>query len=293
MRCSTWTVIHQPTARSFLRVVGGRVVGTRAARWPRPPAWDHDVLCSVDSVTMSFRNLPREHLAKVGVDLTFVLHDASCGPIYALIVVSADTGSRAIFVDPANIKSLEPQGTRSEWFQGAKVLMVDHLYPAIVLAAVQMARQLGLQVVSDIEMEMPQLAAIRAGIDHFICSAEFAVPYTGCHDPRTACEMLSRSAPHRAVVVTAGQEGCYWCTHDQSEVKHVPGHRIEPVDTTGCGDVFHGAHCHGLAVGWTIEHIIHFANAAAAVKATRTGGWAAVPTSEEVQQILERPAKPN
>ena len=136
--------------------------------------------------------------------------------------------------------------------------MVDHLYPAIVLPAVQMARQLGLQVVSDIELEMPQLAEIRAGIDHFICSAEFAVPYTGCQDPPTACEMLSRSAPHRAVVVTAGREGCYWCTHDQPEVKHVPGHRIEPVDTTGCGDVFHGAYCHGLAAGWSIERMHPF-----------------------------------
>ena len=151
----------------------------------------------------------------------------SCGPIYALIVVSADTGSRAIFVDPASIKPLEPAGLRSEWFQGAKVLMVDHLYPAAILPAVRMARQLGLQVVSDIEMEMPQLAEIRAGIDHFICSAEFAVPYTGGRDPRAACEMLSRSAPHRTVVVTAGQDGCYWCTHDQSAVKHVPAHRIE------------------------------------------------------------------
>ena len=230
----------------------------------------------------------REHLARGGVDLTFLLHDASCGPVYALIVVSADTGSRAIFVDPASIKSLEPAELRSEWFQSAKVLMVDHLYPAIILPAVQMARQFGLQVVSDIELEMPQLAEIRAGIDHFICSAEFAVPYTGGRDPRAACEMLSRSAPHRAVVVTAGREGCYWCTHDQPEVKHVPGHRIDAVDTTGCGDVFHGAYCHGLAAGWTVERIIHFANAAAAVKATRTGGWAAVPTYEEIQQMLER-----
>ena len=57
--------------------------------------------------------------------------------------------------------------------------MVDHLYPAAILPAVRMARQLGLQVVSDIEMEMPELAEIRAGIDHFICSAEFALPFTG------------------------------------------------------------------------------------------------------------------
>jgi sulfofructose kinase len=229
----------------------------------------------------------REHLVRAGVDLSFVLHDPSCGPIYALIVVSADTGARAIFVDPASVRPLEYEELRADWLQGAQVLMVDHLYPAAILPAVRMARQLGLQVVSDIETDMPQLAEIRAGIDHFICSAEFALPFTGRADPREACEMLRRSAPHQTVVVTAGGDGCYWCSGAESAVTHLPAHRIEPVDTTGCGDVFHGAFCHGLAAGWSVERIIRFANAAAAVKATRTGGWAAVPTKEEVQQLLQ------
>ncbi len=72
-------------------------------------------------------------------------------------------------------------------------------------------------------------------------------------------------------------------------MKHTPAHRIEPVDTTGCGDVFHGAFCHGLAQGWPIKQIIPFANAAAAIKATRTGGWLAVPTLQEVHDILGGP----
>jgi sugar/nucleoside kinase (ribokinase family) len=142
--------------------------------------------------------------------------------------------------------------------------------------------------VSDIEAEMPQLAEIRAGIDHFICSAEFALPFTGRGDPRAACDALRQSAPHQVVVVTAGDDGCYWCTADRAPVEHVPAHRVESVDTTGCGDVFHGAYCHGVAAGWNVERIVHFANAAAAIKATRTGGWAAVPTHEEIRQLFAR-----
>jgi len=230
----------------------------------------------------------REHLARAGVDLSLMLHDPASGPVYALIVVSADSGSRAIFVDPASIRRLQRQDLKVEWFEGAKVLMVDHVYPEAILPAVQMARALGLQVVSDIEAEMTQLAEIRAAIDHFICSAEFALPFTGRRDPRAACDALRRSAPHQVVVVTAGGDGCYWCTTDRAPVEHVPAHRVESVDTTGCGDVFHGAYCHGLAAGWSVERIVHFANAAAAIKATRTGGWAAVPTHEEIRQLLAR-----
>ena len=99
--------------------------------------------------------------------------------------------------------------------------------------------------------------------------------------------MLAQSGQHRTVVVTAGKEGCYWCVQGQSDIEHTLAHRIEPVDTTGCGDVFYGAFCHGLVQRWPMEQIIRFANAAAAIKATRTGGWAAVPTLEEVQEILE------
>jgi sulfofructose kinase len=89
--------------------------------------------------------------------------------------------------------------------------------------------------------------------------------------------------------VTAGQDGCYWCSREETEVRHVPAHRVVPVDTTGCGDVFHGAFGHGLVAGWSMERVIRFANAAAAVKATRTGGWAAVPTHEEIERILAAP----
>ncbi len=230
----------------------------------------------------------RHHLAATGVDLSLVLHDPQCGPLCSVIVVARDTGSRAIFADKGMVRPLEPAELTPQWFGGAKVLLVDHLYPPVILPAVRMARELGLQVVSDIESDMPQLAEIRANIDHFICSAEFAVPYTATDTPQAACQALGRSDQNQTVVVTAGQDGCYWCAPGSGDVKHLAAHAIEPVDTTGCGDVFHGAYCHALLAGWGIERTIRFANAAAAIKATRTGGWAAVPTLSEIQQILER-----
>jgi ribokinase len=228
----------------------------------------------------------RDHLSSTGVDLSRILCDRESGPIYCMIVVAADTGSRAIFIDRSLIKPLLPAELRPEWFADAKVLLVDNLHPPTILPAVRMAREQGLQVVSDIETRVPELDAIRAQIDHFICSAEFAVPYTGAQGPSEACRVLAQSGRHRTVAVTAGAAGCYWCNDGQPNVIHTPPHSVDPVDTTGCGDVFHGAFCHGLAQGWPIERVIPFANAAGAIKATRTGGWAAVPTPEEVQRML-------
>ena len=217
----------------------------------------------------------REHLAAAGVDLSLLLQDPQSGPIYCVIVVSSDTGSRTIYVDDSAVRPLQPSELSSDWFHGARILLVDHLYPPTILPAVRMARDMGLEVVSDIERNIPELSEFRQYIDHMICSEEFAVSHAGVDGPREACRALARSGRHRTVVVTAGRSGCYWCTSDRSEVAHLPAQPVEPVDTTGCGDVFHGAFCHGLVRGWPIDQTIRFANAAAGIKAGRTGGWAA------------------
>ncbi len=228
----------------------------------------------------------RERLAEAGIDLSLLLHDSESGPLHSVIIVSQDTGTRAILADRERFKPLEPDELFPDWFCGARVLMVDHIHPPVILPAVRLAREAGLQVVSDIERDMPQLAEVRRYVDHYICSAEFAVPFTQSEDPATACRRLVQGGPPQTVVVTAGAAGCYWCAAGTDDVQHVPGHAIKPVDTTGCGDVFHGAFCHAMVAEWSVERAICFANAAAAIKATRTGGWAAVPALSEIQELL-------
>src|SRR5690606_3775912 len=160
---------------------------------------------------------------------------------------------------------------RPEWFAGAKVLLVDHFGPPTILAGVKIARELGLQVVSDIERDVPEFPEIRRYVDHLVCSETFAMPYTGRSSPAEACAALAETGTHRTVVVTAGDQGCYWQTAESGGIRHKPAHKVRAVDTTGCGDVFHGVFCHGLARGWPIEKIIDWATAGAAIKAGRVG----------------------
>jgi sugar/nucleoside kinase (ribokinase family) len=62
------------------------------------------------------------------------------------------------------------------------------------------------------------------------------------------------------------------------------------VDTTGCGDVFHGAYASALARGLSLAERVRFAAAAAALKATRPGGQAGIPTRPEVEAFLQEHA---
>jgi 5-dehydro-2-deoxygluconokinase len=59
------------------------------------------------------------------------------------------------------------------------------------------------------------------------------------------------------------------------------------VNGLGAGDAFGGALCHGLLAGWDIERMMRFANAAGAIVAGRLACSDAMPTTEEVDELLK------
>jgi hypothetical protein len=67
---------------------------------------------------------------------------------------------------------------------------------------------------------------------------------------------------------------------------YVPAFRVDAVDTTGAGDVFHGAYLYGHLQGWPAVPRLRFAAAAAALKCRHLGGRAGIPTRAEVEQFL-------
>jgi 5-dehydro-2-deoxygluconokinase len=68
----------------------------------------------------------------------------------------------------------------------------------------------------------------------------------------------------------------------------VPPIPVEVVNGLGAGDAFGGALAHGLLAGWPLERTIRFANAAGALVASRLGCADDMPTSAEVDALLER-----
>ena len=74
--------------------------------------------------------------------------------------------------------------------------------------------------------------------------------------------------------------------HGMKTVQHYPAFKVKAIDTTGCGDVFHGAYAVALARGQDLTERIRFASATAALKATRHGGQAGIPTRRQVEKFL-------
>jgi hypothetical protein len=169
----------------------------------------------------------------------------------------------------------------------APVLLVDHRGVAGSLRAVRIAQAHGGQVVADFErVSEPGFEELAAEVDHLIVSERFANAITGAHDPAQAAAELA-TPRRKAVVGTCGAAGCWYLAPAVGGLpRRFPAYPVEVADTTGCGDVFHGAYAAALVQGQDIASRIAFASAAAALKATQPGGQSGLPTRQEVQRFL-------
>lgn len=103
-------------------------------------------------------------------------------------------------------------------------------------------------------------------------------------DPERAAEALMSLGPSLAVV-KRGPEGVVARRTDEAVA--VPPVEVDVVNGLGAGDAFGGALCHGLLAGWELDRIIRFANVAGAIVASRLECSTAMPTTEEVEALME------
>ena len=104
-------------------------------------------------------------------------------------------------------------------------------------------------------------------------------------DPALLIDALLALGPER-VVLTLGSAGCL--VADRSTRRSIPALPAEAVDTVGAGDAFNGMLAAGLADGMTIDQAARRANAAASIAVTRPGAQGALPTRDEVDQVLTK-----
>ncbi|MGE3803340.1 MAG: PfkB family carbohydrate kinase [Gemmataceae bacterium] len=224
--------------------------------------------------------------AREGIDTQHIIRNDKARPIHSTIIVEAERQTRTILYDLKGSVGARPDAPAEEVIRAAGVLFVDHYGIEGMIRAAKIARAAGVPVVADLERnDWPGFSDLLALVDHLIVSRAFAKRVTGQDQPAAGCAALWTEA-RQVVIVTDGEHGC-WYQYGQERPRHWPAFAVQAADTTGCGDVFHGAYAAKLASGAGLEDRLRFASAAAALKATRTGGQVGIPTRSEVEEFLQ------
>jgi sulfofructose kinase len=229
-----------------------------------------------------------ETLRRERVDVRHVVRRQDSGPVRSVIIVDERRGTRNVFASLEAVRGADAKLPPREVIESSRVLLIDHFGIAGNIRAARIARAAGIPVVSDLENgQAPRFRELLALVDHPVFSRRMAEELTGEKDPRVAATKLAGEG--RVVIITCGNRGVWFTEHGERS-RHIPSFVVDAVDTTGCGDVFHGAYAAALARGAVMEGRIRFASAAAALKATRHGGQAGIPTRTAVEKFLHRPA---
>lgn len=228
----------------------------------------------------------REGLLAEGVDCSHLLTDAGRTSQFAFIAVEEGSGRRNIFWSRGSARPLSPSELDEDLIRGCRILHLDGLQQEASLAAARLAREAGVTTVLDGGTFREGTDGLLPFIDHLVVSETFALQATGREEPRSALEiLLSRGA--QAVTVTFGERGSRTLSRDGEEF-HQPAFPVDAVDTTGCGDVFHGGYIYGMLQGWDLRRSVRFAAACAALKTRALGGRTAIPSLSEVAAFLSR-----
>ena len=219
-----------------------------------------------------------------GVDLEQAIYLPNCPNHVAFVLIDEQSGER-VFLKANTAREFRfwEFETEPDWgrIAGADVVLVDGLWNNLCYKGVQVARQYGVPTVGDIEY-LDGNERLLPYIDYLVVPEEMALEVAGSADEGALHKLAEYGA--RMVVITRGPHGSLFLVEGQ--VGETPAFAVDAVDTTGAGDVFHGAFALGLARGWSPEQIVLFSSAAAAIKCTQLGGRTGIPTMIQTRSFL-------
>lgn len=204
---------------------------------------------------------------------------------FAFIIVTPD-GNRTVLWTRGTTPFLSPEEVEPEAIRRARYLLLDDIEIPAGLHAAGIAREAGVPVILDAGTPRAGIEKLIHLTDQIVMAEKFPFRLTGERDYRQSLKAVLKMGPARATV-TLGERGCISTSGDDwIEQAAFP---VTAVDTTGAGDVFHGAYIYGLLQHWEIQKVLRFASAVAALQTRHVGGRSAIPTLEETLRLLGEP----
>jgi len=227
-----------------------------------------------------------ESLRATGINLDHVQVRANCPNQTAYILIDQTTGERTVLWRREECLRLDPDTITPEQIIDARLLHIDgHDTPAVLKAA-QIARQHNIPVTVDVDTIYHGFDKVLAHIDYLITSSEFPVQLTNERDPFKALETIQDEFHMKIAAMTLGAHGAL--ARVDGRFIYSPAFVVNCVDTTGAGDIFHGAFCYAVLQNMPVREALEFSNAMAALNCTALGARGGISTIQDARALMQR-----
>jgi len=220
------------------------------------------------------------------VSTDFLVRRKEAVGLESFVMVNPHTGTRTKF----------PQRDCSQdilWNEGvcdairhAQVLHLDGTQYSNAVHAAQIAKKAGVTVSLDgcsMQQDNDKNKQLASMADILIMNKKYPLRVSGKDTYEDALLEIATWGP-KTIICTLGERGCLAVV--ENKVKGFPAFTVPAIDTTGAGDVFHGAFLTGMLDGLSLEEDIRFASAVSAIKCMHAGGRSGIPTKAEALRFM-------
>lgn len=286
MRMGAMPAWHAPQPIRDFGLDGGGPVGTACVAAARLGARVGYVGTVGDDIV---GELKTRFLSDYGIDLSRLVPVAGPEVQVVGVYVHEEDGERMFSpLQAFRTATLPVSALDRSYITAASFLHLDGFFHDSALQAAQWMHQAGGRVCIDCrrtdELSVPpQTVELLREVDVLVCGSGFCQALTGLTDIWEAGPAAHEFGPG-IVVETRGEEGSYSFGPDGHF--HTPACEVEVLDTTGAGDVFHGAYLVALLHGWDTRFAAQFATATSALKCMNLGGRRGIPDYGQVAGFL-------
>jgi sulfofructose kinase len=210
-----------------------------------------------------------ESLRASGVNLDDIEIRTNCPNQTAYILVDQTTGERTVLWHRDECLRIDPASLTVDKIAGARLLHIDGHDTSAVSRAAEIARQHQIPVTVDVDTIYPGFDRVLPNVDYLVASSEFPSRWTREPDPFRALTMIQDEYGMRVAAMTLGGDGSL--ARVDGRFVYSPGFVVDCIDTTGAGDVFHGAFCYAVIESMPVPEALEFSNAMAALNCSALG----------------------
>ncbi len=227
-----------------------------------------------------------ESLRASGINIDHVQVRPGCPNQSAYILIDRTTGERTVLWRRPDCLRLDPSQIEPEMITCGRLLHIDGHDTLAVERAARIARQASIPVTVDVDTLYHGFERVLPHVDYLIASSDFPPQWTGERDPFKALELIQEEYGMRVAAMTLGAHGAL--ARFEGQFHYSPAYVVNCADTTGAGDVFHGAFCYAVLERMPIREALDFSNAMAALNCTALGARGGIRGREEAVSLMAR-----